>query len=259
MAKNLKVVSSATSGFDHMDFDLCNKNNISSFYAPNANAQSAAEHTLSLILTLAKNIIPAYEGLKTNDFWKKNLNPSFEFKDKTLGVIGMGRIGKKVAHFCEAIGMKIIYYDPYLSAEEYKALNFEQLGLTELLKLSDVVTLHAPLTKETHHIINKVTLSEMPTSAYIINAARGKLVQEQHLEEALREKKLAGAALDVFNKEPLPRDSALKTRDNLVLSPHIGAHTEEAFLRSSMESVNNIINHFNNKNSIALPNGINWL
>lgn len=237
--KNLKVISTATSGFEHLNWKLCREKGIIATFCPEANAQSAAEHTLFLILSLLKNANQQYRSIR-GGLWKEGLPRSQLLNEKTVGVIGLGRIGQKVARLCQAFGAEVVAHDPYQDGVVFESLQMERKGFTEVLKEADVLTLHVPLTTETRHMINGSTLREMSDQAFIVNASRGAVVEESDLVSALREKRIAGAALDVFKKEPLDPNGFLLKEPNLFLTPHTGAYSLEAWQKSSMEAVQKI-------------------
>jgi len=224
--KKLKVIGRAGVGVDNIDLKAATERGIVVVNAPEATSITVAEHTLGLILSLARNIPQANASLKSGK-WEKKKFLGVELRGKTLGVIGLGRIGSAVAKKAKAFEMKILAYDPYISKERGKELGIEIATLEEVLKNSDFVTLHVPLTKQTYRMIDKQAISKMKNNAYIINCARGGVIDEEALYEALISEKLAGAALDVFEKEP-PFDSPLLKLENVIVTPHLGASTEEA-------------------------------
>src|SRR4029077_16843337 len=196
--------------------------------APGANTISTAEHAFSLLLSLARNIARADAMLKSGTWDRKNLE-GVELYDKTLGIIGMGRIGSELSRRAIAFGMRVLAYDPYLSSSRARSLQVELIEeLDELLPLADFLTLHTPLTPETHHILNAVRLTKTKRGVRLINCARGGLIDEAALLASLGNGQVAAAALDVFETEPLPKDSPLRGVPNLVLTPHVGASTVEA-------------------------------
>jgi len=156
---------------------------------------------------------------------------------KNLGIVGLGRIGQKVTQIAQAIGMKVAAYDPYIEHSMFQALNVEPQGFMELLRNSDVLSLHVPLTKETFEMINAKTLVEANTDLILINASRGQVIREPDLIQWLQKKKIKAAGLDVYHKEPLVKDSELKQLKNVFLTPHIGAFTEEAYVEASEDAV----------------------
>lgn len=239
-APRLKVAITATSGFDHIDFEACAKRGVVVMHTPSANAASAAELTWGLIFALSRKLIDAHRAVKAGE-WRREPLVGSEVSGKTLGVVGLGRIGRRVARVAQAFGMKIVAFDPYIDEADFQSVGAERLSLEELMRLADVVTLHVPKSEETEGMITSVLLEAMNRSSLLINASRGSAVSESDLVEALKEKWIAGAALDVFEREPLPRDSRLLQFPNVVLSPHIGATTREAFAAASHEAAEKMI------------------
>src|SRR6266851_5366852 len=226
--KSLRVVGRAGVGVDNVDVEAATRRGIVVLNAPGGNTVSTAEHAFSLLLSVARKIPQADATLRAGKWDRKNLE-GVELYNKTLGVIGMGRIGSELSRRAIAFGMRVIAYDPYLSATRARALQVELLDeLDDLLATADFITLHTPLTAETHHILNAERLAKTKRGVRIINCARGGLIDEQALADAISSGHVAGAALDVFETEPLPPDSPLRKIPNLVLTPHLGASTAEA-------------------------------
>ena len=219
-AKNLKIVSKHGVGYDNIDLDYCKSHGVAVTITPNANSLSVAEHAFTLMLTLAKNIIPVSNEYRTVGFAAKNHAPGLEMTGKTLGLIGMGRIGKHVLHMCkDGLDMHVIVYDPYISEVPEGVEKVDDLS--ELLRRADVVTLHCLLTDETRKLIDRERLALMKPTALLINCARGPIVDEAALIEALESGRLAGAGLDVTDPEPLPETSPLWDAPNMLITPHI--------------------------------------
>ena len=226
--KKLRVVGRAGVGVDNVDLETATRRGILVLNAPGANTVSTAEHAFSLLLNLARNIARADATLKAGVWDRKNLE-GVELHNKTLGIIGMGRIGSELSRRAIAFGMRVLAFDPYLSATRARSLQVELVEeIDELLKAADFVTLHTPLTDETRHILNAERLAKMKSGVRIINCARGGLIDEVALVAALQSGHIAGAALDVFETEPLPTNSPLRSAPNIVLTPHLGASTAEA-------------------------------
>lgn len=242
----LKVIISATSGFDHIDFKLCQKQNITVMHTPSANAISAAEHTLGLMIASARHYGIARDNIKKGN-WDREPLMGFELAEKTLGVVGYGRIGQRVARFASAFGMKILVYDPYIEQETHSSVTF--LGLEEVFRKSDIITLHVPLTKETYHMINEATLEWLAPHSLLINASRGSVVCIHSLQNHLAQHRNFLAALDVFESEPLASDSALIRNSNMFSTPHIGATTADSVARASNEAVDKLIEYIKTGNS----------
>ena len=224
----LRVVGRAGVGVDNVDVETATKRGIIVMNAPGGNTVSTAEHAFSLLLSVARKIPAADANVRSSKWDKKNFE-GVELYNKTLGVIGMGRIGSELSRRAIAFGMRVIAYDPYLSAARARSLQVELANeLDDLLKIADFISLHTPLTSETHHILDTDRLTKTKRGVRIINCARGGLIDETALANALGNEHVAGAALDVFETEPLPANSPLRGAPNLVLTPHLGASTAEA-------------------------------
>jgi D-3-phosphoglycerate dehydrogenase / 2-oxoglutarate reductase len=227
-AKKLRVVGRAGVGVDNVDVETATRRGIVVLNAPGANTISTAEHAFSLLLSLARNIARADATLKAGTWDRKNLE-GVELYHKTLGIIGMGRIGSELSRRAIAFGMRVLAFDPYLSVSRARSLQVELVEeLDELLAAADFISLHTPLTAETRHLLNAERLAKTKRGVRIINCARGGLIDEQALADAISNGHVAGAALDVFETEPLPVDSPLRKIAKLVLTPHLGASTVEA-------------------------------
>jgi D-3-phosphoglycerate dehydrogenase len=224
--KKLKVVARAGVGLDNVDVAAATQAGIMVVNAPTSNITSAAELAVALLLATARNIAPANEALK-GGAWKRSKYSGVELLDKTVGVVGLGRIGALVAERLKGFGMKILAYDPYASAAKAGQLGAQLVGLDELLAESDFITVHLPKTPETLGLIGEDALSKVKPSVRIINAARGGIVDEAALARALDEGRVAGAGVDVFATEPCT-ESPLFAHESVVVTPHLGASTEEA-------------------------------
>jgi D-3-phosphoglycerate dehydrogenase len=225
-ASKLKVVGRAGSGLDNVDIPAATKKGVVVMNTPGGNTVTTAEHTIGMIFASARMIPQAYSSMKAGK-WEKKKFEGVELFDKTLGIIGLGAIGGVVANRCTALGMKVLAFDPFISTEKAKQLGIELADLETIYKRSDFITLHTPKTKETAGLINKDTIAKMRDGVRIINCARGGIVNEADLYEALKSGKVAGAAFDVFEKEP-PENHPLMTLDNFIATPHLGASTLEA-------------------------------
>lgn len=225
-ARSLRVVGRAGVGVDNIDEEAATRHGVLIMNTPLGNTISACEHTLALILAVARNI-PQAHATVSGGGWDRKKFGGTELAGKTLGVVGLGRIGREVAARAKAFQMRILGYDPYVSQDAAKRLDIELCDLDDLLARSDVVTLHTPLTDETKGLIGKARLATMKPTAILVNVARGGLVDETALAAAVKEGKLGGAALDVFETEP-PSESPLLGLPNVVLTPHLGASTREA-------------------------------
>ena len=227
-AAKLRVVGRAGVGVDNVDVETATRRGVVVLNAPGGNTISTAEHAFSLLLAMARKIPHADANVRNKNWDKKNFE-GVELYNKTLGVIGMGRIGSELTRRAIAFGMRVVAYDPYLSVTRARSLQVELVDeLDDLLASADFISLHTPLTAETCHILDAARLRKTKGGVRIINCARGGLIDEGALAQALHDRHVAGAALDVFEIEPLPSDSPLRSAPNLVLTPHLGASTVEA-------------------------------
>jgi D-3-phosphoglycerate dehydrogenase len=234
MAPQLKVIGRAGMGVDNINVQEATKRGIAVFNTPGGNTVSAAEHTVGLLLALARKIPWADASMRRGE-WDRSRFQGTELSGKTLGIVGLGRIGSHLATIARAIGMGVIAHDPFLPAGRAKELGIELLPLDDLLARADVVTLHVPLTRETKSLLDRRRLALMKPTAFLLNTARGGLVDEAALLEALQQGKLAGAAIDVYGTEPLPADSPLRTAERLIVTPHLAASTVEAQHKVGLE------------------------
>lgn len=239
-APELKVIGRAGVGIDNVDVDAASANGIAVYNAPGGNTTAAAEMTMALMLSLLRKI-PAAERSVRDGRWDRAAFKGNELKGRTLGLIGAGRIGGEVAKRCQAFGMDCIVYDPYLTEDRAEALNARLVELGEVLDNADVISIHVPLTDETRGLINDETLSRMRRGALVINASRGGVIDELALGRALEAGKIAGAALDVYEREPLPVDSPLRDAPNLILTPHLGGSTAEAQVEVAREVAAHVV------------------
>jgi D-3-phosphoglycerate dehydrogenase len=227
-AKQLKVVGRAGVGVDNVDVDAATRRGVIVMNTPGGNTVSTAEHAFSLLVSIARNIPQADASMKAGK-WDRKSFEGIELHGKTIGIFGMGRIGTEIARRVIAFGMRAIAYDPYLSPSRARSLQVELFeDLDQVLAQSDFVTMHMPLTAETKHLINADRIAKMKRGARIVNCARGGLIDEQALFEALQSGQIAAAALDVYETEPPPADFALRALPNVVFTPHLGASTAEA-------------------------------
>ena len=227
-AKQLKVVGRAGVGVDNVDVDAATRRGVIVMNTPGGNTVSTAEHAFSLLVSIARNIPQADASMKAGK-WDRKSFEGVELHGKTIGIFGMGRIGTEIARRVIAFGMRAIAYDPYLSPSRARSLQVELFeDLDQVLAQSDFVTMHMPLTAETKHLINADRIAKMKRGARIVNCARGGLIDEQALFEALQSGQIAAAALDVYETEPPPADFALRALPNVVFTPHLGASTAEA-------------------------------
>jgi D-3-phosphoglycerate dehydrogenase len=227
-ATRLKVIGRAGTGVDNIDLAAATRRGVVVMNAPGGNSVSVAEHTMALLLSLARSIADASESTRHGKWEKKKYSSGRELSGKTLGVVGTGNIGQLVVARAKAFGMKVIAYDPFLSSEAAAKLGVELVELADIFKRADAITLHVPMTEQTRNMVNATTLAQMRPGALLVNCARGGLVDEKALAEALRKRHLGGAALDVFETEPPDKDHPLFACENFIATPHLGGSTEDA-------------------------------
>ncbi len=227
-ATHLKVIGRAGVGVDNVDVEAATRRGIIVMNTPDGNTISTAEHAFSLLVSLARHIPQAHATMKAGK-WDRKKFEGVELYNKTLAILGMGRIGAEVARRAMAFGMRVLAYDPYLSASRARSLQVELVEeLDEIFPRADFITLHMPSTPETHHMLNAERIAKMKRGVRLINCARGGLIEENALAEALKSGQVAAAALDVYEQEPPPADFPLRDLPNIVLTPHLGASTAEA-------------------------------
>jgi D-3-phosphoglycerate dehydrogenase / 2-oxoglutarate reductase len=228
-APNLLIVSSNGAGYDPVDVEACNAAGVVVVNQSGGNAHSVAEHALGMLLTLSKRILEADRALRREQVHNRNALMGTEVQGKTIGIVGLGNVGRRIAELCKGLlGMTVLAYDPYLSAAEMAARGGAKVELDELLRRSDYVSISCPLTKESRGMIGAREFALMQKHAYFITTARGFIHDESALLEALRNKSIAGAGLDVWAKEPPPPDHPLLQFDNVLASPHTAGVTKEA-------------------------------
>ncbi len=253
-ADRMKIIGRAGVGVDNVDVEAATEKGIIVTNAPEGNMLSAAEHTIAMMMGLARNIPQANASLKSKK-WERSKFMGVEVNGKTLGVIGLGRIGAEVAKRAQGLNMNILAYDPFISEEKANELGVRLMTVHEIVKEADFITVHTPLTKDTRNIIDKREFEMMKSNARIINCARGGIINEEALAEALKSGKVAGAAIDVFVNEP-PFESPMLECDNLIATPHLGASTEEAQVNvaiSVAEEVVAVLGGGIAKNAINIP------
>lgn len=234
--KRLKVIVRAGVGVDTIDLPTATRQGIVVMNTPAGNTTSTAEHTLAMLMALSRNLGPAYQSMREGKWDKKSFQGT-QLAGKTIGVIGLGRIGLTVARRCHALEMKVLGYDPFLTEERAAAEGIELFrNVDDLVSRCQFVTVHTPLTEETRGLINAERIARMPQGVRIINCARGGIVDEAALAAAIESGHVAGAALDVFVQEPLPADHPLRKLKNTLLTPHLGASTEEAQEQVALEA-----------------------
>ncbi len=238
-ATRLQVIGRAGVGVDNIDVEAASRRGIVVVNAPTSNTIAAAEHTIALMMALARRVPQAHASLRSGE-WQRSQFVGVEVRGKTLGVVGLGRIGGEVARRAQGLLMQVVGYDPFVSAEHGARVGISLVSLEDLLKVSDFVTLHTPLTAATRGLLGRKELALMKPTAYVINCARGGLIDEDALLQALEAGQLAGAALDVFSQEP-PRDSKLLRSDRVIATPHLGASTREAQVGVAVDVANQVL------------------
>lgn len=253
-AGNLKVIGRAGIGVDNIDVDAATERGVLVMNAPSGNVISTAELTIGLMFSLARKIPQADASTKKGE-WKRKEMKGTQIQGKTLGIVGLGRVGAEVAKRAAALGMTVVAYDPLVSPEVGTRLHVRLLPLDRLLADADIITIHTPLTAQTKDLIGKAELASMKKGAFLINCARGGVVNEEALYEALVKNRIAGAALDVFDHEP-PVNSKLLTLPNIILTPHLGATTTEAQEEVGSEIAEQVIAYLRDniiRNAVNLP------
>jgi D-3-phosphoglycerate dehydrogenase / 2-oxoglutarate reductase len=241
-APNLKIIARAGVGLDNVDVPAATAAGVLVVNAPTSNIVSAAELAVSLLLAVARNVVPANLALK-NGQWKRSQFGGVELQGKTVGIIGMGKIGMLVAQRLAGFDMKFVAYDPYVTTAPSGGPEIKMVALDELLSASDFVTIHIPKTPETAGLIDAAALAKMKPTAFVVNAARGGVLDEAALFNALKSGTIAGAGLDVYATEPCT-DSPLFGLDNVVATPHLGASTEEAQEKAGVAVAESVVAAF---------------
>lgn len=226
-AKKLKVVGRAGAGLDNIDVPASTKKGVVVMNTPGGNTVTTAEHSISMLLAMLRMIPQATASIKSGK-WEKNKFTGTEFCNKTLGIVGMGRVGSHVAKLGQGLMMNVLAYDPYLSPENAQKMGVELVTLLDIYRRSDFITVHSPLTAETKNLINAEAINQMKDGVVLVNCARGGIVDEGALYEALKTKKISAAAFDVFAQEPVDPNNPLLSLDNFIATPHLGASTTEA-------------------------------
>lgn len=240
IAQKLKYVVTATSGIDHIDLKACEARGIQVMHTPDAQTEAAAELTIMLMLSTLRRLSTIYQAMREVK-WKDAVHKGFELKNRTVGIVGLGRVGSRVAEILKGFGANVIAYDPYQSDDQFTRLGLKRLSITEVFVQSQILTLHVPLTPETRHMLNGGTLEMLDEECIVINTSRGAVIDEGDLVRALETGTLAAAGLDVFENEPLGKETRLRKLKNVVLTPHVGAYTEESFNRASHMAVEHLI------------------
>jgi D-3-phosphoglycerate dehydrogenase / 2-oxoglutarate reductase len=256
-AKQLKVIGRAGVGVDNVDVDAATRRGVIVMNTPSGNTVSTAEHAFSLLVSIARSIPQAHASVKEGK-WDRKSFEGVELQGKTIGIFGMGRIGTEIARRAIAFGMRPVAYDPYLSPSRARSLQVELFeDLSDVLAQSDFLTMHMPLTPETKHLINAERIAKMKRGVRIVNCARGGLIDEQALYDALKSGQVAAAALDVYETEPPPVDYPLRSLPNIVFTPHLGASTAEAQESVGIEiaeSIRSVLLEGVIRNAVNVPN-----
>jgi len=243
--KKLQIIGRAGVGVDNVDIEEATRQGIVVVNAPTGNTISAAEHTIALLLALARHIPQANSSLKSGA-WKRSQFMGIEVRNKTLGIIGLGNVGSEVAKRARGLEMRLIGHDPFVSEEYAKNLQVELVTIKQLLKEADFITMHTPLTAKTKGLLGEKELAIVKPTVRIINTARGALIDEEALAKAVREKRVAGAAIDVFPVEP-PAESPLFASDSIIVTPHLGASTAEAQVMAARDVAEQIADVFSGR------------
>ena len=258
-APNLLIVSSNGAGFDPVDVEACTEAGVLVVNQSGGNANSVAEHALGMLLTLSKRILEADRALRREANVNRNALMGTEARGKTIGIVGLGNVGRRIAELCKGLlGMKVLAYDPYLSASEMAERGGDKVELDELLRRSDYVSISCPLTRDNRGMIGAREFALMQPHAYFITTARGFIHDEAALTEALRNKLIAGAGLDVWAKEPPPPDHPLLQVDNVLASPHTAGVTKEARINMGRIAAEQLLDALDGKRPPRLINPEVW-
>lgn len=253
-AEKLKIIGRAGVGVDNVDLPAATKKGVIVMNTPGGNTISAAEHTIAMLLALSRNIPVANASLKSKKWERKKFMGS-EVQGKILGIIGLGRIGKEVARRALSFGMHILAYDPFIREEVARKMSIKVVELNQLLKEADCITVHTPLNEQTSNLIDEEEFALMKPTVRIINVGRGGIINEKALAEAIKNNKVTGAAIDVWEKEP-PFDSPLLELAKVIVTPHLGASTEEAQVAVAVDIANQMVDFFKHgaiRNAVNLP------
>jgi D-3-phosphoglycerate dehydrogenase len=257
--KRLRVVGRHGVGLDTVDIPAATRLGVAVVHAPGSNSQAVAEHALMLMLCCVKRTFQIDQMTRKGDWSAKTRAGNFELAGKTLGIVGVGNVGRRVARFAGAIGMRVLGYDKYVSADEVRRRGAEPVpSLEALLPQVDILTCHTPLTEETHHMINARTLGLMKDGAIYINTSRGGVQDERALFEALTRTKLAAAGLDVFEEEPSPLDNPILNLQNVVVSSHVAGVTKEASRQAGLQVVGEMLKVLRGQRPDVLVNPDVW-
>ena len=247
---NLRVITRPGVGVDNVDVAAATARGIPVVICPSANSRAVAEHAVALMFALAKNLVESDAETRKGNFGIRNKYAAVELAGRTVSVIGFGNIGKIVASLCSAIGMKIVAYDPFVDAKAVEALGYRRAAtIAEAVALGDFVTLHMPSLPETKNLMNEALFALMKPTAFLVNCARGDIVDEAALLRALAEKRIAGAGVDVLSAEPMKAENPIMKMKNLIITPHMAAQTQEstaAVVRMAVEG------------TLAVLDGVKW-
>jgi D-3-phosphoglycerate dehydrogenase len=252
-APKLKIVSRHGVGVDNVDVAACTRQGVLVSITGDANSEAVSEYAFGLLLAVARKVAQANAHIRAGQ-WNRDLFIGLELYGKVLGIIGLGRIGSRLGRHAAGFDMEALAYDPYVDANAAQAAGIALVDLETLLRRADFISLHMPLTDETRHLIGPAELALMKSSAILVNTARGGLIDEAALYETLLNKRIAGAALDVFETEPLSQGNRLATLDNLLCSPHVAGQTEESLLRMSVDAAENILRVFRGETPLGIVN-----
>ncbi len=245
---NLRILVRTGIGIDNVDIDAATRHRVVFCNTPDGPTESTAEHTVALMLAVAKQVKPGMEQLAAGDFAPRGLPMGTELMGKTLGLVGLGRIGGRVAHICgRGFDMRVLAFDPYITAERAAELGVELADLDTVIASADFLSMHAPSTPETYHLMNADRFAQMKTEAVLLNLARGPLVDPEALLEALDNGQILGAGLDVFDPEPPPVSSRLRTHPKIVATPHSSTTTIEGRGRIEHMAVDAVLDFFNGR------------
>ena len=245
---NLRILVRTGIGIDNVDIDAATRHRVVFCNTPDGPTESTAEHTVALMLAVAKQVKPGMEQLAAGDFAPRGLPMGTELMGKTLGLVGLGRIGGRVAHICgRGFDMRVLAFDPYITAERAAELGVELADLDTVITSADFLSMHAPSTPETHHLMNADRFAQMKTEAVLLNLARGPLVDPEALLEALDNGQILGAGLDVFDPEPPPVSSRLRTHPKIVATPHSSTTTIEGRGRIEHMAVGAVLDFFSGR------------
>jgi D-3-phosphoglycerate dehydrogenase len=257
-APKLQLIITATSGFDHIDLKATTQWGVTVMNTPEANRESAAQLTWALVLSCAQRVLPAYKQVKAGE-WNREALIGYELSGQIYGVIGLGRIGSRVAQIAKAFNMSVMAFDPYQDDEAFEKVGAERVSYEELLKSAHVISYHVPKTAETDRMLNRANLESIQQKVILVNTSRGSVIDENDLAWGLEKGLFRAVGLDVFEKEPLSRTSKLLHHPEVVLTPHIAANTEEAFHKASQSAAEKLVRFFvDGSTSDTLPPRVPW-